>query len=301
MVNISQQASFSKTSLVYVQVHIVFCSLWQKEALLCWDILWSTAAICCGVYRNVTYTSSHNKCVATLQFCFPSSPHSFFFLNASNWKEQARRKVMKCLISLWYWYNPLTPPQKSFQRLKLPWMFVFSPSSDQDKYCQSGLCRLLLCSYSVANKKNGLLSHRGRGNRAVCKAIRAVQFTDAVDIRFHSLFSPKECNLSLQPAPPDWWRWLSLYRCQGATFGDNPAKMECLESVSGIAQMLTAGDMLSTEGAHPSSEAYLEIGSSLCQMEQEYDALSVPTASGLELVITGCQILFTHWYYLSAC
>lgn len=81
----------------------------------------------------------------------------------------------------------LQPLPQSFQRLKLPWMFVFSPSSDQDKYCQSGFCWLLLGSYSVAKKKNGPFSQRDRGNRAMCKAIRAVQLTDAVDIRLHFL------------------------------------------------------------------------------------------------------------------
>lgn len=64
--------------------------------------------------------------------------------------------------------------------------------------------------------------------------------------------------------------------------------MECLESVSAIAQMLTAGDMPGPKRAHPSSETFLEIGSTICQMEQDYDALSTLTASGLVLVITEC-------------
>ena len=34
----------------------------------------------------------------------------------------------------------------------------------------------------------------------------------------------------------------------------HPAEMECFESVSAIAQMLTAGDMPSPTRAHPSSE-----------------------------------------------
>lgn len=64
--------------------------------------------------------------------------------------------------------------------------------------------------------------------------------------------------------------------------------MEWLESVSAIAQMLTVGDMPSPKRAHPSSETFLEIGSTVCQMEQDYDALSLLTASGLVLVIAGC-------------
>lgn len=128
--------------------------------------------------------------------------------------KQALRIVMKCLISLSYWYNSLTPPLRSFQRLKLPWMFVFSRSSDQDKYCQSGFCWLLPDSFSVAKEKNGLLSQRGKGNRAMCKAIRAVQLTDAVDIKLHFL-SKKNAIYLFNSEPSDWWRWLSLYRCQG--------------------------------------------------------------------------------------
>lgn len=81
----------------------------------------------------------------------------------------------------------LIPLPSIHSRLKLPWMFVFSPSSDQDKYCQSGFCWLLLSSFSVAKKKNGLLSQRGRGNRAMCKAIRDEQLRDAVEIRLHFL------------------------------------------------------------------------------------------------------------------
>lgn len=62
--------------------------------------------------------------------------------------------------------------------------------------------------------------------------------------------------------------------------------MECFESVSAIAQMLTAGDMPSPKRAHPSRETFLEIGSTICQMEQDYDALSTLTASGLVFVIS---------------
>lgn len=205
--------------------------------------------------------------------------------------------VMKCLISLWYWYNPHAPPLQSFQRLKLPWMFVFSPSSDQDKYCQSGFHWLLLGSYSVAEKKNGLLSQRGRGNRAVCEAIRAVQLTDAVDIRLHFL------SKRMPFISSTWATWLVemafFVQMSGGDISRHPAKMECLESVSAISQMLTAEDMLSPKREHPSSETFLEIGSTLCQMEQDYDALSTLTASGPELVITECQICSHADIYLS--
>lgn len=33
--------------------------------------------------------------------------------------------------------------------------------------------------------------------------------------RFEIALSPGEYHLSFQAEPPDWWRWLSLYRCQG--------------------------------------------------------------------------------------
>lgn len=57
--------------------------------------------------------------------------------------------------------------------------------------------------------------------------------------------------------------------------------------------MLTAGDMPSLKRAHPSSETFLEIGSTICEMEHDYDTLSTLTASGLVLVITECNI-FSH-------
>lgn len=45
--------------------------------------------------------------------------------------------------------------------------------------------------------------------------------------------------------------------------------------------MLTAGGMPSPTRVHPSSETFLEIVSTICQMEQDYDVLSILTASGL--------------------
>lgn len=66
--------------------------------------------------------------------------------------------------------------------------------------------------------------------------------------------------------------------------------MDCLESVSKIAQMLTAGYMPSPVRAHSSSENILEIGTAICQMEQDYKRLSTLTAAGLLLVIGKCQI-----------
>ena len=111
----------------------------------------------------------------------------------------------------------------------------------------------------------------------MCKAISAGQLMEAVDIKLRSLSKSTPC-ISSTSELADWWRWLSLQGCQGVTFWRHPAKMEGLEPVSAIAQMLTAGDMPSPQRTHPSSETFWEIGSTVCQMEQDYDTLSFLTA-----------------------
>lgn len=127
-------------------------------------------------------------------------------------------------------------------------MFVLSPSSDQDKYCQSGFHRLLFDSHIVAKKEKWSAFQRSRARLSELCNLQMLWILDCS-------FSPKTGIYLLNLSHLIGGDGFLCTDVRGDIFR-HPAKMECLESLSAIAQMLTAGDMPSPKRAHLSSETF---------------------------------------------
>lgn len=105
-----------------------------------------------------------------------------------------------------------------------PYLAVFPEVKITLNVCAQSLFRprqilpiwLLLGSYFVAKKKKKVCSPKGVEATEPCAKLSGCATYGCC--RYETALSPNERHLSLQPEPPDWWRWLSLYRCQGWHF-----------------------------------------------------------------------------------